>query len=105
MNTAESIERLRKFVEVAAPDALLVIETKYGFRTSVGLSDIAAALERIKELEGEKHWPMCARCQERPATCLGEYESDTGNEEYACDECCGHGNEDGHCVRIIPDGT
>lgn len=43
---------------------------------------------------------MCSHCRERIATCLGEYESCTGDEEYACDECCGHGNEDGHCQRL-----
>lgn len=44
----------------------------------------------------------CAICG-NPATCVGHYES--GDEEYdpACDDCCGHGNEDGHCVRCTED--
>lgn len=33
----------------------------------------------------------------RPATCFGSYES-SDNFGYGCDECCGHGNEDGWCL-------
>lgn len=42
--------------------------------------------------------PRCAICG-KPATCLGRYE-DPGEPEYACDDCCGHGNEDGWCNSI-----
>ena len=42
--------------------------------------------------------PMCAACG-KPASCLGAYEGEE-RAEYACDVCCGHGNEDGHCDRI-----
>lgn len=38
----------------------------------------------------------CFWC-ERPATCYGTYEGHTG---YACDECCGHGCEDGWCDQL-----
>lgn len=41
---------------------------------------------------------VCKTCK-APATCLGAYE-ESENLEYACDECCGHGNEDGHCEPI-----
>ena len=41
--------------------------------------------------------PKCAHCG-KPATCFGSYEGHP--EAYACDECCGHGNEDGHCEPI-----
>lgn len=42
---------------------------------------------------------MCAICG-KPAACLGRYE---GNVEFnpACDECCGHGNEDGECFQLV----
>jgi len=40
----------------------------------------------------------CAHCG-KPATCIGRYESMT-KEEPACDDCCGHGNEDGYCSPI-----
>ncbi len=40
----------------------------------------------------------CDMCG-RTATCLGAYESEE-NLGFACDECCGHGNEDGWCVRL-----
>lgn len=41
-----------------------------------------------------------ARCREcgKPATCYGEYEM--CGEAYACDDCCGHGNEDGWCKPL-----
>jgi hypothetical protein len=44
--------------------------------------------------------PVCAHCG-KPATCIGEYETCTGDEQPACDDCCGHGNEDGHCRPIV----
>jgi hypothetical protein len=42
--------------------------------------------------------PVCANCG-KPATCYGSYE---GHEVrgYACDDCCGHGNEDGECHPV-----
>lgn len=43
--------------------------------------------------------PTCAGCEKRPATCCGYSESETENSCF-CDECCGHGNEDGHCEPI-----
>ena len=42
--------------------------------------------------------PACAHCGE-PATCLGQYE-DAPAPEYACDACCGHACEDGHCLAL-----
>ena len=39
---------------------------------------------------------MCAVCG-KPATCFGSYD---GPYNYACDSCCGHGNEDGVCWPI-----
>jgi hypothetical protein len=45
---------------------------------------------------------ICAECGERPATCVGRYEHMTECVP-ACDECCGHGCEDGHCDRVEPD--
>ncbi len=35
----------------------------------------------------------------KPATCVGAYE-DLENIAPSCDDCCGHGNEDGWCVEI-----
>lgn len=43
--------------------------------------------------------PVCHVCG-KPVTCIGEYEICTGVERYACDACCGHGNEDGHCRPV-----
>lgn len=38
----------------------------------------------------------CDHCGDK-AACYGTYEGHTG---YSCDECCGHGCEDGHCDPI-----
>jgi len=35
------------------------------------------------------------------ATCYGAYEGAPAG--FACDECCGHGNEDGHCYQLAED--
>ena len=43
--------------------------------------------------------PTCATCQ-RPASCVGVYEDPVGAPRYACDDCCGHGNEDGRCSPL-----
>lgn len=44
---------------------------------------------------------VCAtpRCG-KPASCIGAYEQNDAPEAYACDDCCGHGNEDGHCRPV-----
>lgn len=42
--------------------------------------------------------PKCAVCG-KPASCLGTYEMDNP-WAFACDACCGHGNEDGCCYRL-----
>jgi hypothetical protein len=45
--------------------------------------------------------PHCKFCG-KPATCIGRDSDSIGPDEYACDDCCGHGNEDGHCHTISP---
>lgn len=44
---------------------------------------------------------VCAWCG-NPAVCFGAYEDNT-EKTYACNECCGHGCEDGHCDMIGDD--
>lgn len=41
---------------------------------------------------------VCANCG-APATCHGKYEA--GIIGFACDQCCGHGNEDGWCNPVV----
>lgn len=42
----------------------------------------------------------CESCS-RVAICIGRYDADEGDpDEAACDECCGHGCEDGHCEQL-----
>lgn len=48
--------------------------------------------EQIRELR-------CAICG-KPATCVGRYEDMPEPGEPACDECCGHACEDGHCDQL-----
>lgn len=44
--------------------------------------------------------PVCEHCDcGKPATCIGRYETMT-EPAYACDECCGHGCEDGECYPL-----
>jgi len=45
-----------------------------------------------------KRLPECDICG-KPASCIGIYDAMEG-EAPACDECCGHGNEDGTCLPI-----
>ncbi len=42
---------------------------------------------------------LCDHCGERPSVCVGRYEGH-GAVRPACDQCCGHGNEDGWCVAL-----
>lgn len=39
---------------------------------------------------------VCATCS-KPATCVGRYEDEPEPGVPSCDDCCGHGCEDGHC--------
>jgi hypothetical protein len=41
----------------------------------------------------------CAICS-KPAACVGSYEDMPYPGEPACNECCGHGCEDGHCEPL-----
>lgn len=45
---------------------------------------------------------VCATCG-APPTCVGRYEDPENPIEPACDECCGHGCEDGHCYSVYVD--
>lgn len=51
---------------------------------------------------GEILWEdqRCAQCG-GIATCTGSYEGAGEPDKPACDDCCGHGNEDGHCRPIL----
>ena len=43
----------------------------------------------------------CSIC-EQPAVCVGRYDlPDDAPAEPACDTCCGHGCEDGHCEHLF----
>ena len=59
----------------------------------------ALRAERAARVAAEELLPACADCG-KPAACYGTYEGRSG---FACDECCGHGCEDGYCFAL-PDG-
>lgn len=69
-NLNSVIEKINATAEVAAPDG--------------------------EKAEAPARKPKCMTCG-KPATCYGKYE---GVEGYSCDNCCGHGNEDGFCERL-----
>lgn len=47
---------------------------------------------------GTDDLPVCAFCGQT-ATCFGAYEGHE-KDQYACDDCCAHGNEDGYCRPV-----
>jgi len=47
---------------------------------------------------------LCQHCGELPPTCFGRYENMT-EPAFACDECCGHACEDGHCDPLPTPNT
>lgn len=50
------------------------------------------------QVEGEdERTPRCHTCG-NVATCFGSYEMHS--PAFACDTCCGHGNEDGWCLTL-----
>ncbi len=53
---------------------------------------LTAAEERERRV---REAVTCAHCG-KPAVCVGQYESADARTP-ACDDCCAHGNEDGHC--------
>ena len=42
---------------------------------------------------------LCSNCTVNPATCFGRYDN-MEHPDYSCDDCCGHGNEDGYCEPL-----
>lgn len=60
--------------------------------------------QRIRPCPGCPTCRACLHCG-APAYCFGSYESHSGTvpRTYACDDCCGHGCEDGHCEPVAPD--
>lgn len=77
-----------------------------GARLAIGCNDLevedyeamAKALGATVVFEDLSEPGPCAHCG-KPATCVGSYESNDAPVARACDDCCGHGNEDGWCNR------
>lgn len=84
-------------------------EDKWHLRQPVSIGDVRFKLFRLIDATPNldwllltkrpeniaRMWPVatCRNCG-NAATCYGKYEDDAG---FACDECCGHGCEDGWC--------
>lgn len=60
---------------------------------------LSQLIARIRALADQPEAEVCHICG-KPATCIGAYEDPEAKDQPACDECCGHGNEDGHCRPI-----
>lgn len=60
--------------------------------------------ERLRPCKGCAECQRCAVC-DQPSTCVGLYDPMHVHQkpEPACDDCCGHGCEDGHCDKREPD--
>lgn len=110
--------------EVVAQKQLLEVESRLSLAEAVrggeapdairehvkeGLADSAAgrvsslgSFAQYAETEAAKALAdtgaKCATC-EKPAACVGRYEA-MEHFEPACDECCGHGCEDGRCYPV-----
>lgn len=58
-------------------------------------------LEAVLLVDAGAEGPIaCQCCEKKPATCFGVYEVMEQPITAACDDCCGHGNEDGWCRPI-----
>lgn len=62
-----------------------------------------AAVQGVLEEFASGKPPLCGTCS-RPATCVG-YGERPETLSFGCDECCGHGNEDGWCVPLAGGAT
>jgi len=51
--------------------------------------------ERMKDYR-----PSCSCGGVQPPTCVGVYEHPEDPPSFGCDDCCGHGNEDGCCKTV-----
>lgn len=59
----------------------------------------AVAQQQVPDVREIVEQMKCQCCGERAAACTGSYEQDDA-WAFACDVCCGHGNEDGVCRRV-----
>jgi hypothetical protein len=59
---------------------------------------------RVKEFPEIASWPACEHCDSDLSVCFGRYE-DMEQREFACDECCGHGCEDGECEQLTTENV
>lgn len=75
--------------EVTAKDGTIIAKCMTHARA-------AAIIATAEKIRAELDAPMCDTCG-KPATCGGSYEHERA---YACDDCCGHGGEDGHCEPV-----
>lgn len=66
-------------------------------RELIGQCRASGAAPFVKQLGARV---ACEHCDTGKAACVGRYESADREAEMACNECCGHGCEDGHCEQL-----
>jgi hypothetical protein len=76
-------------------DAAFIVAARSALRPLV--DEVVRLRSAVAKAVGDA--PYCNHCGRSPATCIGRYE-DQERDQLACDECCGHGCEDGSCTRL-----
>ena len=99
----DSVETLEQVLSENESQAREEIRRELGDDEFENIATIRNATNEKAQLAGETDrqpvTAICDHCKKQPATCIGAYEDDIAIR-VACDECCGHGNEDGRCDPI-----
>lgn len=53
----------------------------------------------VSYVPSQPRLPTCGHCEDKKAVCVGQY-ADMDELEFACEDCCAHGNEDGECFAL-----
>lgn len=87
----DNVKRLCHLLEWDLPHALSGLDSAAFVNLVMGVQVPDASRERE---------PKCRNCG-RTAACFGAYEGHAAG--FACNDCCGHGDEDGGCVLLDGD--
>ncbi len=90
---SDEADDLRKAMALHAKTCEAEVARRIADAVSVSISGVMAMIR----LPGTFVVSACAQCGVRPAVCVGCYEGEGDVQLPACNECCGHGFEDGKC--------